>query len=143
MKGGKNTAMPHADEKSGKARRGTFYNPVSGTICKCPANEFPTLERDGVRVVFPPGWDYQGRHAGWGIEVIVPIADALAGVDNALSFAIGQSDTAELWDDIVPTHRRGGSCVLQLACDDDIIRRFIRQARENGFRTAANHGATE
>ena len=140
MKGGKKTAMPHADKKRGKNEPGRFRIPGFDIPVERPAREFPTLERDGVRVQFPPGWNAHGKPAGWGIEVLVPVADALARVDNSLAYAIGRNNTADLWDDINPAHCRGGWCMLQLCCGANTIRKFIHQAVKNGFKTADDGG---
>lgn len=109
--------------------------------CEIPKETFPKLKRDGVRVAFYHGRDRHGNCAGWCMAVSNPIADALAAADRALAVALDDDDTAALWDDLIPTRRRGAECALHVGCDAATVRAFIGQARRNGFKVVADDPA--
>lgn len=129
----KNAAsVPGAGKINGKAKPPTV-DPFTGSVLETPTTTFPELELNGVRAMFFPAWGRDGKAIGWNIEIAHPIADALACVDNALAYAIDDNDTVDLWGDLIPTHRRGGNCTLQCGCAAKTIRKFIKQAKRNGF----------
>ena len=127
-------------KKNGKVLRKRFADMV-GMKCETPATTYPRLERNGVAVVFDPAFDRDGKHAGWTITVHNPVADALAAADNALAFAMGRTDTADLWRDLIPTYNTGGECLLMLGCSAATIQAFVRQAKRNGFKAIADDPA--
>jgi len=121
--------------RSNKTIGAAAVRPSTGNAPKRPRRvTFPELELDGVRAVFHPGWDSTGNRAGWTITIKHPIAHALAVADHAMQCVLGYDDTADLWDDLIPTHRRGGECTLQLACDCGTVRAFISALEREGFK---------
>jgi len=132
--------VPGAGKKDGTARRKRVTMPAGfGNItCKVPKEKFPELELDGVRAAFYPGWDRNGDCAGWCITISNPVAHALACADNALQIMLGDADTATLWDDLIPTHRRGKECTLQIGCAAATVRKYIAQLKREGFKVVSS-----
>lgn len=133
----KTAKVPGAGKNNGKWSHPTVC-PFTGMKLETPRVKFPKLELNGIAVTFTPGWDGNGKCAGWGIIVSNPIADALAAADNALAVTIRDEDTAGLWNDLIPTFRRGKECTLQVCCPAAMIRKFITQAERNGFKAVAD-----
>ena len=131
--------VPGAGKKNGN-EGSAGANAFPGTVLKRPRVEFPPMERDGVSVMFFPSWDRDGKHVGWCISVLNPVANALAAADCALATAIRDDDTADFWEDLIPTFRRGGECLLR-HCSVWTVRRFVVAAKRNGFKVVADDSA--
>lgn len=118
-------------------RRARWGAPLpNGVTPEIPRKIFKTMECDGVRVGFFPGWDMAGRFAGWNIVFENTIARQISRVNNALRYAlkIKADVTEELWRDLNPAKHSGRDVVLQCLCPDETVERFIKQAKRNGFR---------